>query len=103
MNLNTEIIFRKLSAIERAVSGGGSTPLSAVVVASSTVNSNGSVSAGALAVTLTTSDDFAGTINGIARAASTAYVFNPTNGRTLPAIAYTFTAGSIIIDKITSA
>lgn len=102
MDVNTEVLFRELKAIQRTLNGGVA-PYSAVAVTSSTVAVNGSVTAGALAVTLTTSDDFSGTINGIARAASTAYVFNPTNGRTLPAIAYTFTAGSIIIDKITSA
>lgn len=102
MDSSTEVLFKELKAIQRALNGGV-TPYSAVAISSSSVAVSGSVSAGALAVTLTTSDDFSGTINGATRAASTAYVFNPTNGRTLPAVAYVITTGSIVIDKITSA
>jgi len=57
---------------------------------------SGSVAAGYTSVTMTTSADFAGTILGLAVAASTTYTFS-SNGNPLSAIAYTRSAGSITI------
>jgi len=72
-----------------------------VITSSLEVNStNSPVAAGQAGVTFTTDATFAGTINGVARAASTVYSFTATEGKTLPAIAFTVTAGSLIIDKI---
>lgn len=101
MDSSTESIVKELKNIQRTLNGGTS-PYAQVSISSSSVAVSGSVTAGALAVTFITSDDFSGTINGITRSLSTAYVFNPTNGRTLPAVAYTIVTGSIVIDKITS-
>lgn len=57
------------------------------------------VAAGKKSITFTTSSDFVGTILGVARAASTTYSFSADNpSRTLAAIPYTVTAGSMIID-----
>ncbi len=65
----------------------------------STVTTSGTVAAGKLSVTFTTSSGFIGTILGEARAASTVYSFSISNpGKTLGAIAYTVTAGSMVID-----
>ena len=58
------------------------------------------VVAGASAIGFTTDTLFVGTINGIAREASTFYGFEAAPGKTLPAIAYTVTAGTMVIDKI---
>lgn len=70
------------------------------LITSNTVVASGTVAAGNLAVTFTTSDDFIGEINGIARAASSPYIFNPTAGHVLPAIDYIITAGSIVLDIV---
>lgn len=76
---------------------------SAQVLASSTVTDSTAspVVAGTTAVGFTTSSTFVGTINGIARSASTFYSFDAAAAKTLPSIAYTVTAGSMIIDKLT--
>jgi len=78
--------------------GGGSTLPSLVISSLSSVSGN--VPSGALAVTFTTSDDFVGTINGLARSAYTSYTFNPTPGYILPTIPYVITSGSINLDII---
>lgn len=70
-----------------------------IVIESTTVTDDGSVTAGALAVTFTTSDDFTGTINGATRYANMSYTFDAKGGKT-PAIPYVTTTGSITIDKI---
>lgn len=49
-------------------------------------------------VTFETSEDFAGTINGITRQPSRAYTFRANGNDTLQTIPYTCTAGSINID-----
>lgn len=70
---------------------------------SSSVSGSGAspVAAGKLSVTFTTDSSFSGTILGVPRNASTTYSFSVSNpGKTLAAIAYTVTAGSMIIDVI---
>lgn len=67
----------------------------------SSVNSSGTVLSGAVRVAFTTNSSFAGTILGVARAASTTYTFQVTSpGKKLTSIAYTISAGSMIIDRI---
>jgi hypothetical protein len=70
-----------------------------VTINSATPTTDGTVTAGALAVTFTTSDDFVGSINGATRYANMSYTFDAKGGKT-PAIPYVITAGSITIDKI---
>lgn len=89
---NSDILSLILVAL-----GGGSTP---TVINSTVVTVSGSVAPGSLAVTFTTDDNFAGSINGVARQASMSYVFNPTSGHTNPAIAYVITSGNITLDVI---
>lgn len=61
----------------------------------------GTVTAGAVFVNFFTSDDFIGSINGIARVAYTSYIMEVKGARkTLPAIPFVITSGSITIDKI---
>lgn len=102
--------FHKLSVEQKfnmlLIDDGGGCPALKVVtvgrdiiIESTTVTDDGSVTAGALAVTFTTSDDFTGTINGATRYANMSYTFDAKGGKT-PAIAYTTTTGSITIDKI---
>jgi len=68
----------------------------------STVSSSGTVSAGKKSVTFTTDSSFVGTILGEVRAASTTYSFSVANpNATLSAIAYTRSAGSMVIDVTT--
>lgn len=70
-------------------------------LSSSTVAVSGSVAAGYLAATLTLSDDFTGTINGISRSVGT-WVFSPTGGRaSADALPYVIITGSIILDIYT--
>jgi len=72
-----------------------------VITSSIEVNSLSSpVTAGATSVGFTTNVAFVGTINGVARDKSTFYLFEAAPGKTLPAIAFTVTGGSLIIDKI---
>jgi hypothetical protein len=99
MTLDTEAIIKKLDILIRTV-GGSTSSLTPVVITSTVVTDDNTVAAGSRAVTFTTSDDYTGNINGVARAASTSYVFNPTTGHTNPAITYTTTTGSITIDLI---
>src|ERR1035437_2170330 len=69
-------------------------------ITSASVATGGTIPAGASSVTFTTNGAFTGTVNGVARLASTTYTFKANPGRTLPAIVYTVTAGSVIIDSI---
>lgn len=75
-------------------------PTGAQVITSANVVAAGAVAAGATAVSFRTSTLYTGTINGLTRLLSTQYVFEAAPGKTLPAIAYTVTAGSIDIDTI---
>lgn len=64
----------------------------------STVSVSGSVAAGKTSVTMITSSDFVGTILGVTANPSTIYPFQVTSpGKTLAAIVYTRSAGSINI------
>lgn len=69
-------------------------------VNSSLVTTSGSTSAGSTSTGFATSFDFVGTINGVTRIASEFYGFESAPGKTLAAIPYTVTAGSIVIDTI---
>lgn len=84
------------------VSGTISLPSGVQAISSSLeVNStNSPVTSGATSILFTTSSDFTGTINGKSRFSSTSYSFESVIGKTLPAIAYTVTAGSMNIDKL---
>jgi len=73
----------------------------AMTLTSTSVTDDASVTAGAFSISFTTSSDFSGNINGVARAISTTYTFTAPLGKTLPAIVYTTITGSIIIDKMT--
>ena len=62
---------------------------------------SGSVALGSRSISIETSSDFAGTILGVTAQADRVYEFAVNqNDDTLGAIAYTLTAGSIIITKI---
>lgn len=65
-----------------------------------TNSTNSPVTAGATSVGFATSSDFIGTINGITRLAGEFYGFESSQGKTLPSIVFTVTAGSMTIDKI---
>lgn len=91
-----------LLQIYAATPAGGGGGTGAIAVLTSYVEeSTGIVNSGSLAVTFTTSDDFEGDINGVARDAGASYVFNPTAGYTNPEINYTIVSGSIKIDRYT--
>lgn len=79
---------------------GGAT--NSTTLTSSVENSSSAIAEGSLAVTFTTSDDFAGTINGVTRSGGTSYVFNPTVNFRNPEIPYTISAGTILIDTYTA-
>ena len=64
-----------------------------------TNSTNSPVAAGAKAVSFTTSDDFVGTINGLARAANGNYLFPAGGNDTTPTIPYSVTSGSLTIEK----
>jgi len=89
------VIASDQSSIPVSLSGGGVQVLTSV-----TDGSSGSVAAGATSVSFKTSVAFTGTINGITRTFSNQYLFQAAAGKTLPAIPYTVTAGSIDIDKL---
>lgn len=78
-------------------------PTGAHVFTSSAVTSSAAspISAGAKSISFVTSADFIGTINGASYPASASK--NPTAelGKTLPAVAYTVTAGTLYIDILT--
>lgn len=84
-------------------SGGGSTNNAVLTseVKGAFGAETGSVAAGSLAVTFTTSDDFEGELNGVSRDASTSYVFNPTTGYLNPEITYGIVTGTIKVDIYT--
>lgn len=56
------------------------------------------IPAGAYSISFVTNGSFTGTINTVARLASTSYNFTAKEGRTLPAIDYEVTAGTMTID-----
>lgn len=62
---------------------------------------NGSVPAGKRAISFVTSSDWVGTINGAAFPASAAKSYEAPVGTSLPAIAYTRSAGTLYIDFLT--
>lgn len=62
---------------------------------------SGSVPAGKRAISFVTSSDWVGTINGAAFPASAAKSYEAPAGTSLPAIAYTRSAGTLYIDFIT--
>ena len=91
-------VLQLLGDILTASGGGGSgTPQ---ILTSLNTGASGSVTAGATSVSFTTDGSFTGTINGAVRLPNTFYTFEAALGRTLPAIAYTVTAGTITIDKL---
>lgn len=60
---------------------------------------SGTVATGKSSITFTTNSTFTGSILGVARTASTTYSFYPNNpSKTLAAIPYVVTTGSVIID-----
>jgi len=65
-----------------------------------TTDSPLSIPAGSWNVTIETSDDFVGSINGVARSASRSYTIKARNSNTLPIISVVITSGSIIVDKL---
>lgn len=73
------------------------------VLASSSVNSSGTVTAGKYSVLFDFSFDFTGTIDGVSYNGSdfNGKSFTAEDGRTLPAIPYTVTTGSLIISTLT--
>lgn len=86
-----------------ATGGGGSGTAGAQRVLTSTAStSSGTVTAGAKSVSFVTSSDWSGSINGAsfpASASKNISVISP--GDTLPAIAYTRSAGTLYIDVLT--
>ncbi len=89
-----------LVAAIAAASGSGPTPL-ARTFSSGNVSTSGSVASGANSVIFTTDENFVGTINGVTRVASFVYpAFIAGLNNTLPAIAYTLSAGTLTIDAI---
>jgi len=66
------------------------------------LNSPGTITAGYWSVTFETSDDFAGTINGVTRQASRSITIKAKENNTLPAIPFTITAGTITVDKLSN-
>lgn len=66
-----------------------------------TTDSPVAIPAGSWNVTIETSDDFVGSINGVARSASRSYTIKARNSNTLPIISVVITAGTITVDKLT--
>ena len=91
--VNNEYLLYAIDTMTAASEG-------AQTITSSVVTDDATITAGATSIGFTTSSDFVGTINGVTREASTFYGFEAATGKTLPAIAYVTTAGSITIDKI---
>ena len=80
---------------------GGSVNGNVSTLTSSVVAVSGNVPAGYFAATLTLSDDFMGTINGVSRGAGS-WVFSPTGGRaSANSLPYVITTGSITLDVYT--
>lgn len=95
--IDSGIITSITNTVNVALTGGGQTLTSSTV----TDSTASPVAAGTTSVGFTTSSTFVGTIDGLARNASTFYGFDAAAGKTLNSIAYTVTAGSMQIDKIT--
>jgi hypothetical protein len=76
-------------------------PTGVQVITSIVAVAAGSVAAGASSVSALFSSNFTGTFNGISRAKGSFVTLSGDLNKTLPAIAYTVTAGSITIDSIT--
>ncbi len=83
-----------------APAGGGSSSAGPAMTAGPAVaaTSSGSVAAGKNSISFVTSSDWVGTINGADFPASAAKSYNAAQGRSLPAIAYTRSAGTLYID-----
>jgi hypothetical protein len=64
------------------------------------VTISGSVASGATSISFKTDSAFTGSINGLTRTASTYYNFEAAVGKTLLAIGYTISAGSIDLDVL---
>lgn len=99
------IIFSNASTVSGSVSvSSGSVtaniPTSAHTLTSTNATSSGSVASGSYAVGFKTSANFVGTINGVTRGANEFISYQAKLNNTLPAIAYTISAGSILIDRI---
>jgi hypothetical protein len=85
-----------INALEQR-SGRVETPTRSVVIVS------GTVAAGATSVTIVSSEDFSGTVLGVAFSPSRAETFNAQPGNTLAAIVYTRAAGFLTITRQTAA
>jgi len=88
----------------QATTGGGSSGGGGVqrTLTSSAATASGSLAAGAKSIAIVTSSDFSGTINGAAFPAFASFnvsVDAPAN--TLPAVAYTRSAGTLYITTLT--
>lgn len=93
-------MFRTASNTSSGGGGGGGG--SQRTLNSSAQTTSGSVSAGAKSVSFVTSTDWSGTINGAAFPASASKNLSVINSAdTLPAIAYTRSAGTLYIDVLT--
>lgn len=77
--------------------GGGGGGGAAVTVESTAAAATGSVGAGATSISFVTGSTWSGTINGAAFPASASVSLSAPQGRSLPAIAYTRSAGTVYI------
>jgi len=89
------VIASDQAPIPVTVGGTGAQVITSSIVADSLASP---VAAGATTIRFKTDLTFAGTINGITRNASSEYIFEAAPGKTLPAVAYTVTAGNLMID-----
>lgn len=71
-----------------------------VLTSSAEAAGSGTVTAGATSVMFVTDSTFTGSINGVARPASTTFFFEAAQGKTLPAIPWVVTTGNMNIDKL---
>jgi len=110
-SMTVEQLFRKLLRADGsclalnigagAISGDFTPSSTQRTVTRTSVAVSGSIALGSRSVSMETSSDFAGTILGVTAQADRVYEFAVNqNDDTLGAIAYTLTAGSIIITKI---
>lgn len=102
MQVNIEVIALLILANMVGMNGAaatGAVPQGARTLTSTTPTGNGTVAAGALYAEFIFSSNFAGTVNGNTFAGATDYIWQTPPlarpGDTLPAIAYTISAGSI--------
>lgn len=84
-----------------AAIGGGIAPVARVLTSGIAINPGISLGAGANKITIVTSGDFTGTINGEARDPNLSITFDAGLNNTLPGIACVVTAGSITYDVLT--